>query len=101
MTIAKNYEDKMGYIQTERLIKLIKDSFEDALGRELDLIRVSAPLFLKENSGLNDNLNGYEKPIAFKTSEIDETLEIVHSLAKWKRYALAKYGITAAGYILI
>ena len=68
MTIAKNYEDKMGYIQTERLIKLIKDSFEDALGRELDLIRVSAPLFLKENSGLNDNLNGYEKPIAFKNS---------------------------------
>lgn len=97
MTITKNYEDKMGYIQTERFIKLIKDNFEDALGKELNLIRVSAPLFLKENSGLNDNLNGYEKPIAFKTDEISETLEIVHSLAKWKRYALAKYGITSGG----
>ncbi len=93
----KNYEDKMGYETTQRLIKFVKDLFEDELAKKLDLIRVSAPLFLKENSGLNDNLNGYERPIAFKANEIDETLEIVHSLAKWKRYALAKYDIKSGG----
>ena len=97
MYAIKNYEDKMGYAQTERLIKFVKDNFEEELAKKLDLIRVSAPLFLKKNSGLNDDLNGYERPISFKTDDIGEYLEIVHSLAKWKRYALAKYDIQSGG----
>jgi aspartate--ammonia ligase len=84
------YQSKLNLIQTEIAIKKIKDHFENRLAEVLKLRRVSAPLFLEKGSGLNDNLNGTEKPVSF---EVDgKTMEIVHSLAKWKRNALYRYG---------
>lgn len=78
--------------ETEVAIKEIKDHFERALAKSLHLTRVSAPLFVKPESGLNDNLNGVERPVAFGLKDLnDEMAEIVHSLAKWKRYALKRY----------
>ena len=79
--------------ETEVAIKEIKDHFERSLAKSLHLTRVSAPLFVKPESGLNDNLNGVERPVSFGIREQDDTpAEIVHSLAKWKRYALKHYG---------
>ena len=79
--------------ETEIAIKKVKDDFEAILAENLSLTRVSAPLFVFNNSGLNDNLNGYEKPVSFVAKSIsDEEIEIVHSLAKWKRMALLHYG---------
>lgn len=81
--------------ETEIAIKDVKDYFERALAKELNLTRVSAPLFVKPESGLNDNLNGVERPVSFGIKEQgDAKVEIVHSLAKWKRMALQKYGFT-------
>ena len=78
--------------ETEVAIKEIKDHFERALAKSLHLTRVSAPLFVKPESGLNDNLNGVERPVAFGIKDLnDDMAEIVHSLAKWKRYALKRY----------
>ena len=79
-------------IETEVAIKFIKDVFERELARNLNLTRVSAPLFVFPESGLNDNLNGVERPVAFDIADIGKNVEVVHSLAKWKRMALAKYG---------
>lgn len=79
-------------IETEVAIKFIKDVFERELARNLNLTRVSAPLFVFPESGLNDNLNGVERPVAFDVLYIGRDVEVVHSLAKWKRMALAKYG---------
>ncbi len=79
-------------IETEVAIKFIKDVFERELARNLNLTRVSAPLFVFPESGLNDNLNGVERPVAFDVLDIGRDVEVVHSLAKWKRMALAKYG---------
>ena len=76
-------------IETQVAIKFLKDKFEDALAKKLKLVRVSAPLFVKKNTGLNDNLNAVEETVSFEVG--GETIEIVQSLAKWKRYALAKY----------
>ena len=76
-------------IETQVAIKFLKDKFEDVLAKKLNLVRVSAPLFVRKNSGLNDNLNGVEETVSFEVG--GETIEIVQSLAKWKRYALAKY----------
>ena len=81
-------------IETEVAIKFIKDVFERELARNLNLTRVSAPLFVFPESGLNDNLNGVERPVAFDVLDIGRDVEVVHSLAKWKRMALAKYGFT-------
>lgn len=79
--------------ETEVAIKFIKDHFEEKLARTLNLTRVSAPLFVRKNSGLNDNLNGVERPVAFDVKSLNaETVEVVHSLAKWKRLALKRYG---------
>lgn len=79
--------------ETEVAIKEVKDHFERALAKNLHLTRVSAPLFVKPESGLNDNLNGVERPVAFGIKEQDDDVaEIVHSLAKWKRHALKRYG---------
>lgn len=83
----------LSILETEIAIKLIKDQFEHQLAEKLHLYRVSAPLFVNRATGLNDNLNGVERPIAFRVDDID--LEIVHSLAKWKRLALKRYGIPA------
>ena len=81
-------------IETEVAIKFIKDVFERELARNLNLTRVSAPLFVFPESGLNDNLNGVERPVAFDVLNIGRDVEVVHSLAKWKRMALAKYGFS-------
>ncbi|MEG2295416.1 MAG: aspartate--ammonia ligase [Oscillospiraceae bacterium] len=92
LTIPENYQSKLGIIDTERAIKKIKDTFECALADALSLIRVSAPLFVKTNSGLNDTLSGIERPVAFDVLDLSIDVQIVHSLAKWKRIALKRYG---------
>lgn len=78
--------------ETQVAIKIIKDYFEKELANKLNLIRVSAPLFVKPETGLNDNLNGVEKPVSFNVRKYDMNVEIVQSLAKWKRMALKTYG---------
>jgi aspartate--ammonia ligase len=83
--------DAMTLTQTEIAIKTIKDTFERALSEKLNLLRVSAPLFVETASGLNDRLNGTERPVAFEKDGV--SLEIVQSLAKWKRVALHRYGM--------
>ena len=80
---------------TQRAIKSCKDYFERELARELNLVRVSAPLFVTPESGLNDALNGVERPVQFDLLETGREVQIVQSLAKWKRYALGKYGFDA------
>lgn len=92
VTIPENYDPKLNTIQTELAIKLVKDTFERKLAKALNLTRVSAPLFVKPKSGLNDNLSGVERPVDFDILDTGETVEIVHSLAKWKRMALKRYG---------
>ena len=87
------YKSKLNLIDTEKAIKLIKDTFEVKLAKELNLIRVSGPLFVAKFSGLNDNLNGVEEPVSFKIEGLNDTIEVVHSLAKWKRNALKVYDI--------
>lgn len=81
-------------IETEIRIKFIKDVFERELAQNLNLTRVSAPLFVFPESGLNDNLNGVERPVCFDIADIGRYVEVVHSLAKWKRMALARYGFS-------
>lgn len=89
----EGYTSALSIRETEIGIKLVKDYFERALAKELNLTRVSAPLFVKPESGLNDNLNGVERPVSFGIKEQnDREIEIVHSLAKWKRQALKRYG---------
>ncbi len=91
--IPEKYSTNMGIIETEIAIKEVKDFFERALAKELNLTRVSAPLFVTPESGLNDNLNGVERPVSFGLGEQnDRGVEIVQSLAKWKRLALRRYG---------
>ena len=97
MIIPKSYEDKLDYKETEIYIKYVKDNFEANLAENLNLLRVSAPLFVKNNSGLNDNLNGVERPVSFDAKGIDENLEVVHSLAKWTRMALKRYDFKDMG----
>lgn len=88
----KDYEPILSVRETEATIKLIKDYFENELAKELNLARVSAPLFVRPETGLNDNLNGVERPVSFDVKGIGgNTVEIVHSLAKWKRMALKTY----------
>lgn len=86
------YKSKHNLIETEIGIKLIKDTFERTLADKLSLQRVSAPKFLKVGKGLQDDLAGTQIPVSFKTNFSEDSVEIVHSLAKWKRYALEKYG---------
>ena len=89
----KGYESPQSIKDTQKAIKEVKDYFEHALSDALNLTRVSAPLFVTPESGLNDNLNGVERPVKFGIREQgDKEVEIVHSLAKWKRMALQKYG---------
>jgi len=93
LVIPQGYKSPQSIKETEILIKEVKDYFERALAKELNLTRVSAPLFVKPESGLNDNLNGVERPVSFGIKEQgDAVAEIVHSLAKWKRNALGVYG---------
>lgn len=89
--LIDNYRSKLNLIETEEAIKFVKDTFERKLAQALSLTRVSAPLFVLPSTGLNDELNGVEKRISFTIRNISESAEIVQSLAKWKRNALAKY----------
>ena len=90
--IPKGYKPKLDLRETEVAIKKLKDYFESALAYELYLTRVSAPLFVKPNTGLNDDLNGVERPVRFDIGDGEkEEIEVVHSLAKWKRMALGRY----------
>ena len=88
------YKSTLSLLETEIAIKFIKDTFEDELAKALKLTRVSAPLFVQPESGLNDNLNGYERAVRFDILTLKKDVEIVQSLAKWKRMALAKYGFS-------
>ena len=85
------YRPKLTLIETERALKEVKTVFEGELSQALNLTRISAPLFVSRASGLNDNLNGVERPVAFDLKATGEMAEVVQSLAKWKRYALGKY----------
>ena len=89
--IPKGYKSLLSIYDTQKAISLLKRIFADNLGARLDLYRVSAPLFVDENSGLNDNLNGYERPVSFDILHADARAEVVQSLAKWKRMALKRY----------
>jgi aspartate--ammonia ligase len=96
LTIPKNYHSALDLHETQVAIKVVKDFFQNLLAERLNLLRVSAPLFVDPASGLNDNLNGVERPVSFDIKDQDgRTAEIVQSLAKWKRYALKKYGFSA------
>lgn len=83
--------NKLSLLDTQKAIKLAKDTFEEKLAQSLDLTRVSAPLFVYPDTGLNDNLSGVERPVSFDILDTGRVAEIVHSLAKWKRMALGKY----------
>ncbi len=93
--IPKGYKSQLNLYETQVAIKTVKDFFQRLLADRLDLLRVSAPLFVDPASGMNDNLNGIERPVNFDIKEQNaREAEIVQSLAKWKRYALKKYGFT-------
>ena len=95
LIIPKDYHSALNLHDTQIGIKTVKDFFQNLLAERLHLLRVSAPLFVDPASGLNDNLNGVERPVVFGIKEQDDSpAEIVHSLAKWKRYALQKYGFS-------
>ena len=91
-TIPAGYRAKLGLYETQSAISLIKRTFQDALAAVLNLERVSAPLFVDPADGLNDDLNGVERPVRFDIPAAGVDAEVVHSLAKWKRYALHRYG---------
>lgn len=93
LILPENYDPRLGVRQTQEAIKYIRDTFQKEFGKEMNLERISAPLFVEKSSGLNDNLNGVERPVSFDMAAIPgETIEVVHSLAKWKRMALHQYG---------
>ena len=92
ITIPEGYKSELSLKETQIAIKRVKDFFQTQLIAELNLHRVSAPLFVTPESGLNDNLNGVERPVKFGIKELnDKEVEVVHSLAKWKRMALGRY----------
>ena len=93
LILPKGYDPHMTVRETQDAIKFIRDLFQKEFGREMNLERISAPLFVSQASGLNDNLNGIERPVGFDIKALPgETFEVVQSLAKWKRLALGQYG---------
>ena len=90
--IPEGYRSLLSIYDTQKAISLLKRLFEDRLAALLNLYRVSAPLFVEQDSGINDNLNGYERPVAFDILRSSKKAEVVQSLAKWKRLALKRYG---------
>ncbi len=86
------YKPELDLRETQKAIKIIKDFFQQELVKQLNLTRVSAPLIVDPDTGLNDNLNGVERPVSFDVKETGRKVEVVQSLAKWKRYALKQYG---------
>ncbi len=94
LILPENYSSPLDYMETQRAIKKIKDFFQSELAYGLSLRRVSSPRFVAAGSGLNDDLNGVERKVEFTSLDMDEReIEVVQSLAKWKRMALGKYGI--------
>ncbi len=92
LTIPANYNPNLSVKETQEAIKFIRDQFQKEFGREMNLTRISAPLFVTKKSGLNDDLSGIERPVSFDIQGLgDERIEVVQSLAKWKRDALKKY----------
>ena len=89
--IPEGYKPRLDVYKTQKAISFIKRTFQDRLAAALNLKRVSAPLFVTEGSGLNDNLNGFERPVSFDIPAVGESAQVVHSLAKWKRMALKEY----------
>ena len=89
--IPEGYTPPLSVYETQRAIEFVKGRFQENLKKELGLKRVSAPLFVEEDSGLNDNLNGYERPVGFDIPYVGKNAQVVQSLAKWKRLALKKY----------
>ena len=92
--IPEHYAPVLDAYDTQRAIAYIKATFQDEFSSALNLKRVSAPLFVTEDSGLNDNLNGYERPVSFDIPAVGADAQVVHSLAKWKRLALKRYYFT-------
>ena len=90
--IPEGYSNPLSVYETQCAIEFIKHNFQKNLCHALKLMRGSAPLFVEGASGLNDNLNGYERPVSFDVPDVGVEAQVVHSLAKWKRYALARYG---------
>ena len=90
-TLPQGYTSLLSIYETQKAIGLLKRLFEDKLAGALRLHRVSAPLFVSASSGLNDDLNGVERPVSFDVNGVEDTAQVVHSLAKWKRLALKRY----------
>ena len=95
--IPEGYKSILDEYDTQRTIAYIKGTFQEEFSSALNLKRVSAPLFVTENSGLNDNLNGYERPVGFDIPAVGADAQVVHSLAKWKRLALKRYNFRVGG----
>ena len=93
--IPEGYQPVLGSYDLQRAIALTKDIFQKEFTENLQLKRVSAPLFVKSSSGLNDDLSGKERAVSFDVLAIGEEAQVVHSLAKWKRVALKKYGFAS------
>ena len=95
--IPQGYHPALDEYDTQRAIAYIKETFQQEFSNALNLKRVSAPLFVTEDSGLNDNLNGFERPVSFDIPAVGEGAQVVHSLAKWKRLALKRYNFRVGG----
>ena len=95
--IPEKYKSPLGLYKTQRAISFIKQTFQRLLSERLLLLRVSAPLFVESGLGLNDDLNGYERPVSFDIPDAGANGQVVHSLAKWKRMALLEYGFPTYG----
>ncbi len=95
--IPQGYKPILDEYDTQRAIAYIKGTFQEEFSSALNLKRVSAPLFVTEDSGLNDNLNGYERPVGFDVPAVGTDAQVVHSLAKWKRLALKRYNFHVGG----
>ena len=95
--IPEGYKPVLDEYDTQRAIAYIKNTFQEEFAGALNLKRVSAPLFVTEESGLNDNLNGYERPVDFDVPAVGKHAQVVHSLAKWKRLALKRYNFNVGG----
>jgi len=94
--LPKEYKNKLSVRETQKAIVLIRDTFQNKLSKALNLERVSAPLYVRPETGLNDNLNGFERPVSFDVPAIGGAVcEIVHSLAKWKRMTLGRFGFSS------
>ena len=93
LILPKDYHPSLTIRDTEAAIVFIRETFQDKIADKLNLQRMSAPMFVEKSTGLNDNLNGIERPVAFDMKAMpDDTIEVVHSLANWKRLALKRYG---------